>query len=328
VSSGQVEILRRLGVTEEVVGAPIHATMETVELGKAPNGAVAHCDRLAFEADGIVVLGRVAVHPESASGIASGLLKMVTIGLGKQAGAQSAHTHRLWDSVKEVPRHVLAKAPILCGVALIENGRHEPLGVEVVEPTCDAFREADERLLERSKSVLTRLPFDDIDLLVVDEIGKDVCGSGLDPNVIGWSRLCGGKSDGPHIQRLAALSLTLPSLGNGIGIGMADFTTTRFLDRYDPHVTWVNVLTATEPESNVREASMPLALGSDREVMEVALRAALAGEKPRICRIRSTLLLEEMFVSESLMDSSLEVVEALAEPAFDPEGNLRPFSAR
>src|SRR5436305_8327656 len=185
---GQAEILHRLGVNEQSAGAPIRATMDTQELGPAENGAVAHLDRFAAEADGIIVLGRTKTHPESVGELASGLLKMCTVGLGKQVGAHEAHSHKLWDSVRAVPKVQLAKSKILCGVAVVENGYRRPCAIEVVPPSYEAFLESDMRLLRLAKTHLARIPFEDLDLLVVDELGKTISGGGMDPNIIGLWR--------------------------------------------------------------------------------------------------------------------------------------------
>ena len=168
-------------------------------------------------------------------------------------------------------------------------------------PTYDAFLEADMRLLRLAKTHLARIPFDELDLLVVDELGKTMSGAGMDPNVIGLWR----NSDAPHhpdYRRIVVLSLTYPSLGNGLGIGMADFTTRRFADAYDPSVSYINLLTASEPGGNTREGPLPLALDSDREAMEVGLFSSLPGAAPRVCRIKNTALLDEFWVSEALLD--------------------------
>jgi len=323
---GQAEILRRLNVNEEAAGAPVRATMETRELGRAENGAAAHVDRLAFEADGIIVLARTKTHPESVGELASGLLKMCTIGLGKQVGAQEAHSHVLWDSVRAVPKLQIAKSKMLCGVAVVENGYREPCAIEVVPPSYEAFLESDMRLLKLAKQHLARIPFDSLDLLVVDELGKTISGGGMDPNIIGLWR----NSDAPHhpdYRRIAVLSLTHASLGNGLGIGMADFTTERFVKAYDPVVSYINLLTATEPGGNTREGPLPLALASDREAAEVALHSSLAGPKPRVCRIHNTARLDELWASEALMGEverspALEVLD-LPEPLpYDAAGNL------
>lgn len=327
VAERQQEILRLLGVTEETVGAPISATMDTFDLGASESGAVAHVDKLAIVADGIIVLGRVKTHPESAEGLASGLLKMVTIGLGKQVGAQQAHSHGLWESVRAVPKLTLAKTKILFGVAVVENAYRQPLVVEVVPADYDAFLEADERLLKVAQPHVARIPFKALDVLVVDEIGKTISGSGMDTNVIGNWRIKGGKRD-PDFYRIVALSLTKPSLGNGLGIGLADFTTERFLRDFDPAPTFVNLLTATEADAvNTREGTLPLALPSDREAIEVALYSALTKGEPRMCRIKSTAQLDEFWVSESLLkealeDSSITLLEPVRPMEFDAQGNL------
>ena len=323
---GQAEILKRLGVDEQSAGAPIRSTMETQELGSAENGAMAHVDRFAAEADGIIVLGRTKTHPESAGELASGLLKMCTIGLGKQIGAHQAHSHVLWDSVRAVPKVQLAKGKILFGVAVVENGYRQPCAIEVVPPSYDAFLEADMRLLNLAKAHLARIPFQELDLLIVDELGKTISGGGMDPNIIGLWR----NSDAPHqpnYKRIVVLSLTYPSLGNGLGIGMADFTTRRFVDSYDPAVSYVNLLTASEPSGNTREGPLPLALDSDREAVEVGLFSSLAGAAPRVCRIRNTALLDEVWVSESLVrevkaNPELEILRPPAAMEFNDEGNL------
>lgn len=325
-AEGQTEILNRLGVREETIGAPIRATLDTVGLGTAENGAEVHLDRYAAEADGILVLGRVKTHPEYDERIASGLLKMVTIGLGKQAGAQQAHNHRLWDSVLAVPRVVLKQAKILFGVAVVENALRQPHTIEVVPPEYEAFHEADVRLLGLAREQVATLPFAHLDVLVVDEIGKNVSGSGMDLNVIGRWRLNPGPRI-PDICRIVVLSLTPESVGNGLGIGLADFTTQRFARTYDPWVTYVNLLTAIEPDSNTREGPLPLALASDREAIQLGLYASLAGTHPRLCRIHNTGDLGQLWVSEALLEDvrqnpHLTVCQPPAAMEFDADGNL------
>jgi hypothetical protein len=189
--------------------------------------------------------------------------------------------------VRAAPKLQLATGKIVCGVAVVENGYREPCVVEVVPPVYEAFLESDMRLLCVAKQHLAHIPFDDLDLLVVDELGKTISGAGMDPNIIGHWR----NSDAPHCpnyRRIVVLSLTYPSLGNGLGIGMADFTTQRFADAYDPAVSYINLLTASEPGGNTREGPLPLVLNSDEEAMEVALFSSLAGKEPRICRIKNT----------------------------------------
>ena len=328
VEDGQIEILHRLGVNESELGTEIRATMKTHALGTAKTGAIAHLDDIAAAADGIIVLGRTKTHPENREGIASGLLKMVTVGLGKQAGAQEAHTHGLWESVRAVPELTMAKARILCGVAVVENAYHQPVEIEVVPPQFTAFKESDERLLKVAQPHVADLPFKELDLLIVDELGKDISGTGMDLNVIGNWRMNGGPRE-PDFRRIVVLSLTHGSLGNGLGIGLADFTTQRFVEEFDWNTTYVNLFTATEPAAmNSREGQLPLALMSDREAIEAALFSSLASpENPRVCRIKNTSHLDEFWVSPALA-GELEgngkfSVETEAIPLrYNPEGNL------
>jgi hypothetical protein len=313
VAENQAEVLRLLGVTEEAVGAPIRATMETYVLGNSRNGAAVHIDRNAAEADGIIVCGR-------------GLLKTITVGLGKQRGSQEAHSHGLQESVWYVPEVVFPKSKILFGVAVVENGYRRPAVIEVVPASYEAFLKADARLLEVARPHVAKLPFEKLELLIVDEIGQTISGSGMDRNVIGSSRATGeGKKGDPEIARIVVLSLTKPSLGNGLGIGLADFTTRRFFDAYDQGATYVNLLTAMEPGRATREASLPLALESDREAAEVALYSSLPRSVPRICRIASTARLDEMWVSEPLLkelEDGTDVLERPRELPYDTNGNL------
>lgn len=324
---GQTEILRRLGVNDRVVDAPVHATMDTLDLGVSKSGARSHLDTVAAAADGIIVLGRTKTHPENAEGIASGLLKMVTVGLGKQIGAQEAHSHGLWESVVAVPEITLARSKTLFGLAVVENAFRQPLIIEAVPATHEAFAESDRRLLKAAKPHLAKLPFEELDLLIVDELGKNISGTGMDLNVIGKWRISGGEKK-PNYRRIVVLSLTHESLGNGLGIGLADFTTQRFMGEYNHANTYVNLLTATEPDSqNPREGPPPLALASDREAIEVALYSALTKENPRVCRIKSTASLHEFWVSEALLpeverNSNLKILDQPSPMVFDGNGNL------
>jgi hypothetical protein len=325
--AGQTEILQRLGITEATTGAPIRATMQTHALGTSDTGAIAHLDSIVADADGVIVLARTKTHPENTAGVASGLLKMITVGLGKQAGAQEAHTHGLWPSVNAVPKLTMARAKILCGVAVVENGFRQPVIINVVPPQYDAFRDSDEQLLEAARPHVAKIPFQQLDLLIVDELGKNISGTGMDLNVIGNWRMSGGPPQ-PDYRRIVVLSLTRASLGNGLGIGLADFTTQRFMDEYDPAVTYVNLLTATEPDAmNTREGPLPLAIESDREAIEVALFSSLASASPRVCRIKNTAMLDEMWVSAALLDevdqnSKLRISPGITPLEFNEKGNL------
>jgi len=228
--------------------------------------------------------------------------------------------------VRAVPKLQIAKSKILFGVAVVENGYRQPVEVEVVPANYEAFLAADIRLLKTAKTHLGTIPFDHLDLLVVDEIGKNISGSGMDLNVIGHWRASNGPEI-PNFHRIVVLSLTHPSLGNGLGVGLADFTTQRFVNSYDPGVTYMNLMTATEPGGTTREGPVPLALPSDRDAIEVGLFSALGGQSPRVCRIRNTGSLEQMWVSEALLPEVKQnaKLSAAGEPAFlafDAAGNL------
>jgi hypothetical protein len=325
VESGQIEILHRLGVNENELGADIRATMKTHALGNVSTGAIAHLDDIAASADGVIVLGRTKTHPENRTGIASGLLKMVTVGLGKQAGAQEAHTHGLWDSVRMVPELTMAKAKIVCGIAVVENAYRQPVEIEVVPPKYDAFKDSDERLLKVAQPHVADLPFKQLDLLIVDESGKDISGTGMDLNVIGNWRMNGGDRI-PDFRRIVVLSLTHGSLGNGLGVGLADFTTQRFVDEFDWGTTYVNLFTATEPDAmNSREGQLPLALPTDREAIETAMYSSLASaDRPRVCRIKNTALLGEFWASETLVRE----IESDDKFSIDGSGEPLPYNTK
>lgn len=324
-AEGQAELLRNLGVDER--SAPIEATMDTIVLGKSESGAVAHLDAIAAKADGIIVMGRVKPHGQNTESVGSGLLKMTTVGLGKQRGAQEAHNNGLWKSIRSVPRITLGQANVLFGVAVIENAFRKPVVVEVVPGTYEAFEEVDERLLNVSKDHVAQIPFQQLDVLVVDEIGKNISGSGMDLNVVGKWRVSGGAQK-PDFRRIVVLSLTRESCGNGLGVGVSDFTTDRFVKEFDQVATYVNIFTSTERgRMGQRKGLLPLALPNDREAIQVALYSSQASLHSRICRIKNTASLSEMWVSEGLLEevktnSQLTILDQLKPLSFDSSGNL------
>ena len=326
-AEGQVEVLGHLGVTDETIGAPVRATMRTRELGVSETGAMSHIDEIAAAADGVIVVGRTKTHPENREGVASGLLKMVTVGLGKQAGAHEAHSHGLWESVRSVPKTTLGVAKIVCGVAVVENAFRHPAIIEIVPPKFESFLDADMRLLEAGRPYVADLPFDQLDVLIVDRLGKDISGTGMDLNVIGKWRVEGGPRE-PDFRRIVVLSLTAASLGNGLGVGLADFTTQRFVREFDWQSTYINLFTATEPDAmNTREGQLPFAFASDREAIGAGIFSSLAPMDARICRIESTADLEHLFISKALVkeiegDERFSIEGPPAALTFDSDGNL------
>lgn len=320
---GQMAVLAAEGITEESIGAPIRATMETVYLGTAPNGAEAHFDKNAYGADGTIVISTVKLHPQLRDDIGSGLCKMTAVGLGKQRGADSIHFHGLHDSILGVAKITLAKANVILGLAAVMNAYRQPYCMEVVPP--EQFYEADCRLLNVARKLHPHIPYKKLDVLVVDWMGKNITGAGMDPNVIGWWRLHGGPRE-PNYRRIVTLDLTSESLGNAVGVGLADFITERLDKKIDWNATLINVLTAGEPDLRPNATFRPFVLPSDREAIRMGLRS-VGVPNPRIVRIKATNALEEFRISETLLAETQANphLEILSEPEpwpFDEAGNL------
>ena len=331
-AEGQRKILESYGITEAAVGAPIRASMETITAGTTPEGWPVLLDRHASEADHIGVVARVKPHTGYHGPVESGLLKMMMIGLGKHAGALAYHQILLeypFDQVvRSVSRTLRARAPIAFGLALVENAYEETARVEAVRPPDMEPRE--EELLALSKRLLARLPLREADLLIVDEIGKDISGSGMDTNVVGRKRAFRFQTtDGqPQMRHIFVRGLSPKTHGNAAGIGLADFTTTRLVRSMNYRATVINCLTAGYPEG----AYLPVQFETDREVLDAAL-AIIGTRKPeeaRVLRIRNTLHLEEVEVSEPCLDvregrTEFTPIEAARPVALDAQGNLPPL---
>jgi hypothetical protein len=327
---GQKYILACFGVTEQSLGVPIDARMETVVLGTGYNGYEAHYAVSAKEADGIIVLARTTVHPnlkagEKSGGVASGFLKMTMVGLGKQKGAASAHHHGLANCILQVPDLQLKHGNIIAGVSIVENAYREPYNVEVVPP--EEFKASDQRQLKLAQSLLGQVPFDELDVLIADRMGKDIAGSGLDPNVIGFWRFEGGPHV-PNFRRIVSLDLTEASAGNAIGIGLNDVVTRRLVDKMSKGATYMNLLTGANKDGSTIEGYIPIIAETDREALELALGSIMPSGSPRVCHIHDTSRLEEMMVSEALFPlakqlPSIEVLTELQPPPFDQEGRLQ-----
>ena len=327
-AAGQKAFIAGYGVTEEAMGCPILSSMETVSLGKSALGVEGYCDKHACEADGIVVVNRVKPHTGFSSTLGSGLLKMLAIGLGKREGAE--HVHRRGvdigyeEAIRDGGRLALSKLSIRFGLAIVENHRGETAQIEGVPP--GDFEAADERLLARARKLMGRIPGDFVHLLIVDKMGKNVSGTGMDPNVIGRGMQQEKvKLDVPKILRLFVRDLTEETHGNAIGIGFADFATDRLVAKIDNKATWINVLASVAPW----EAKVPIHYGCDRECIEEALKTAgtTPTERMRIVRIRDTEHIDEMLVSESLWEDlgrrdDVEKLSGPQEMSFDADGNL------
>jgi hypothetical protein len=334
---GQVELLGEYGITETRMQAPIRAAMEAERIGLTEDGVDVFFSAEALRADGVVVINRVKPHTDFQSDtLGSGLQKMLVVGLGKRVGAANYHTSASRFGYEHVirtsARVTLSKAPILCGVAIVENQFHETARLEVVLPADLERRESE--LYAESRRLMPRLPFDDVDLLIVDRIGKNISGAGMDPNVIGrsihgYSTLLGDRSFNPVIRRIIVRGLTPETHGNAVGIGLADFTTARLVRSMNHPVTALNALTAL----SLNSAKVPIHFETDRETIVRALEslALVQGSQAKVVRILDTLSLERLEVSEAFGEiiaqrDDLEPTGAPRAMDFDATGNLAPMS--
>jgi hypothetical protein len=324
-AEGQRDMLAGMGITEDTVGAPIRASMETVEIGVSANGFPVHIDRFACEADGIIVVNRIKPHVAFRGSCESGLMKMIVIGMGKQKGADTCHElgfGTMAENLQSMGRVTLAKAKILCGVALLENAYHETARVEVIAR--EEIPEREPALLEEAWRLYPRLYFERLDVLIIDEIGKDISGTGFDTNVVGRYHTP-YVSGGPTITRIACLDITERSHGNANGLGILDFTTRRAFDKFDFDNTYPNSLTSTVPTS----VKIPMVLKSDRQAIQAAIKTCniLKKAEVRLARIRNTVALDEIAVSENLLgevraNARLAVAGEPFALGFDANGNL------
>ncbi len=333
-AEGQREIVEGYGVTEDFVGAEIRSSMETVIVDKTPQGIPVHFDRHAYGADHVVVAGRVKPHTGFVGEIESGLHKMMLIGLGKHEGAKIYHraiSDYSWlEIVTAVAESVLRKCKVVCGVGIVENAYDETALIAGVPP--HDFLRREKELLVLAKEWMPRLPFKKVDLLIVDELGKNISGSGMDTNVIGrkYNDHRATELDSVAVKTIFVRGLTEATHGNACGIGLAEFTNNRTIAAVDRRITAINAITG----GHAPAASLPVSLETDREVLEAAFPTVglTEAERTRVLHISNTLQLAELLASEAylpLIESrdDLEVVEELHDMEFDEEGNLYPVAA-
>ena len=328
-ADGQVALIAHYGVTEKAVGAPIRASMETVRLGELEGGVPVWFDRIAHDtADLVIPVGRVKPHTDFRGPVESGLMKMIAIGLGKQHGASWFHSqgmHTFGDLLPRVAEFTISKEPIPFGIALVENGYSKLAFAEAVPAAQIGEREPE--LLEVAKAKLAVLPqVEQVDVLIVDEIGKDISGDGADPNVINRSVVYTMDfSDAkPQIQRYIARGLTEDTDGNATGIGMFDFALERLVDDLDPVPTYMNTITAKGPQG----ARIPITVPTDRQALSLAIASGLKVEpgNARVMRIESTKHLEELWVSAPVLEElrqtgvPVEVLDDIGPIQFDDDG--------
>ncbi|NHC12846.1 nickel pincer cofactor-dependent isomerase, group 22 [Motilibacter deserti] len=315
-AEGQESLLVQLGVTEESVGAPVRSGMETVDLGGGPDGMPVHMDALAAAADGVLVINRVKPHTDFRGGVESGLAKMTAIGLGNQAGAAVLHALgpvKLSTGIVEVARAIVATGKVVGALGVVENGRGQTARLAWVGPAGIAGEE-EQALLREARSLLGTLPFDELDVLVVDRFGKNISGSGMDTNVVGRMRISGvDEPETPRITNIVALDLTPDSEGNGYGIGLADFTTRAVAASLDLHAMYTNALTAGV--IGTRRVALPMVLADDASAVSAAVLTCGSPDpdRVRLVRMHDTLDVADLLVSTALLEeverhAELEVV--------------------
>jgi Lactate racemase N-terminal domain len=338
---GQTHVLAGYGVTEKSMGVPIDARMEVRKIGEAFDGRDVVFSAAALDADAVVAVNRIKPHTDFHGPMGSGIQKMLAIGFGKQVGANLAHQAAVHEgyleAFREYARVALEKVPVLCGVAIVEDQHHQTAEIEVLPH--DEIVSGEARLIARATELLPRLPLDEIDLLIVDEMGKEISGTGMDTNVIGreihgYSASLREQGHAPAnghsvlIHRILVCSLTETSKGNGTGLGLADFATRRLVNALDLKTTYMNALTSL----GVNTPKIPIYFDTDREAVERAM-ATLASRHPerlRVVRIANTLRLGKMLVSEGCAEPlksrpGVMLAEKAEEMKFDSEGNLLPL---
>jgi len=333
-AEGQRAIVEEYGVTEEYVGAEIRSSMETVIVDKTPHGVPVHFDKHASQADHVIVAGRVKPHTNFVGDIESGLHKMMLIGLGKHEGAKIYHRAIMdysWPEIAlSVSGSVLKKCKILCGLAIVENAYDQTGLIEAVSP--EMFFERESSLLKTSIEWLPRLPFKAVDLLIVDEIGKNISGSGMDTNVIGrkFNDHRATEKDPVAVKLIFVRGLTPETHGNACGIGLAEFTNRRTVEQIDKRITAINCITGGHAPAGM----IPIHFESDRDVMTngLPLIGLTAPDQAKIVQIPNTLHLEYVMASETYLPQirerdDLEIVEEADEIRFDESGNLHPVVA-
>jgi hypothetical protein len=327
-AEGQIEVLESLGVTEKSMGAPILSSVEVEEIGRTKFGTPVLVDKNLLGAGKIIVVNRIKPHTDFKGEIESGLVKMMAIGMAKPRGALMVHRltikHGFPAVLAEVGSIILKKLPIFFGLGIIENQYDETALIELLKP--EEMMEKEKALLKRARELMPSLPFNQMDILIVDEMGKNISGAGLDTNVIGRNLFIGGtKSNKPKITRIFVRDLTEGSHGNATGIGMADYTTKRLVDKIDYSSTRINCITGMTPENG----RVPIFFERDREALHTAYSnsGVLDPQELRILWIKNTLELECFLASQAFLDETrlsprLEVLSEPFDLPFDEDGNL------
>ncbi len=324
-AEGQKEILLSYGITEEYLECPIISSMQTVRIGETAEGHQVLIDKNAAAADGIIVVGRVKPHTAYRGEYESGIMKMITIGLGKKEGAEICHADGFKHMAHLVPligNVILKKANIIGALAILENAYDETY--KLVSMNKDEIPALEPLLLKEARSLMAQILFEETDVLVIDQIGKNISGDGMDPNITGT--FCTPyASGGINAQRVVVLDLTDETHGSAIGVGMADCTTRRLLNKINLEMTYPNAITCTVLDL----AKIPCILENDKNAIQLAVRTCNEIDKknPRIIRIRNSLQLEEIYISQALIpiakkNEYIEIIGELESFDFNSKGNL------
>ena len=329
---GQRRLLADYGITPENIGVPLNTDLTTVCLGTTEEGFPVYVSKVALQADGIILINRIKPHTDFHGEIESGLCKMMAVGLGKIEGANALHSRITeWKHdqiILPIARYVLENVEILAGVAILENAYHETAMVEILPPEKVIAREKE--LLEQARSLMPSLPVERGDVLIIDKIGKNISGAGMDPNIAGrWFRINSLWQDKPYFTRIAVLGLTPEAEGNAVGIGLADFCSKRVVDAMNREITYLNAIISR----NSVNAFIPMYFDTDAELLQKAFLSLGAGSTPenaRLVRIPDTLNITRIMVSESLAPElrnhpQVSGISNLCEMEFDLEGNLTGF---
>ena len=333
-AAGQKRVLEHLGIIEKDMGAPIRSSLEVVRIGETEDHLPVYLDKLASKADHIVLINRIKKHTEFEHEFESGLLKMMAIGLGKQEGAAAYHEAMMTFGyprvILTVAQKIMQATNVLFGLGVVENGYGQTAQIGICGS--DDIIEMEKRLFKNAGRFAPALPFDEADILIIDEMGKDISGTGFDTKVVGriGLPLVTPEPESPKIKRIVVCDLTEGSEGNAVGVGIVDIITQRLLDKIDMEALNINTITGVCPEMG----KIPLTMKNDWEAIEIAIKCVglIPRDQLKVMRIKNTARLSEVDVSQAYQEelakrSDLEVVMGKRAMGFDTDGNLLPFSA-
>ncbi|AEE90346.1 conserved protein of unknown function [Tepidanaerobacter acetatoxydans Re1] len=323
-AEGQTMVLEKLGVTPETMGVPVVSCMDVVKIGETPESVPIYMDKNAYNADGIIVINRVKPHTDFKGNIESGLLKMLAVGLGKHKGCSTIHANGLEDTIPKVARAILEKAHVIFGLAILENSKDETYKLKGLFP--QDFEREERLLLKEAKSIVPKLPWDYLDILVVQEMGKTFSGTGMDTKVIGRIRVFGEEEmEKPCINKIVVLDLSDNSYGNALGVGLADITTKTLVDKIDFDVTYANTI----PTTYLERGKIPVIMKDDREAIKTAMMTIgnVPLDRLKLAIIPNTLHLEEIYATKAAIEAlkdkdKISVLDEGHPLNFDESGSL------